>query len=187
MIRILTACAVTALLVAAPGWAQQTGTGNPAGASPGVPQKAPGMPAMNQPNDADALFLRAIANGGRAEIMFAQLAEQRTQVTAIRQFAQRMVQDHTKANNRLLELARQAGLPVPEELDRDHRTERASIEGLSGAAFDNAYIETLPIVMQHLTLAQALAAETTGAATREMAPSREGTGQAGSSGAAPAR
>src|SRR3954469_9167900 len=218
MIRVLTACAVTALLVAAPAWAQQTGAGNPAGASPGVPQKAPGTPAMNQPNDADAIFVRAIAIGGRAEVIFAQLAEQRTQVTAIRQFAQRMVQDHTKANNRLIELARQAGLPIPEELDQDHRTERTSIEGLSGTAFDNAYIrgqitdhqqavqllefeivsgqdralkqfafETLPIVMQHLTSAQALAAEITGAATREMTPPREGTGQAGSGGTAPAR
>jgi len=218
MIRVLTVCAVMALLVASPAWAQQAGTGNPAGASPGTPQKPPGTPAMNQPNDADATFVRAIAIGGRAEIAFAQLAEQRTQVPGIRQFAQLMVQDHTKANNRLMELARPAGLPIPEELDQDHRTERASIEGLSGAAFDNAYlrgqitdhqqsvqllefeigsgqdralkqfaVETLPIVMRHLTLAQALAAETTGAATRELPSSRERTGPAGSGGAAPAR
>jgi putative membrane protein len=222
MIRTLTACAVTALLVVVPARAQQTAVGNPAGTTSGSPQKAPGMPAMNQPNDADRIFVHAIAIGGRAEIMFAQLAGQRTHVAAIRQFAQRMVQDHTKASNQLMELARSAGLPIPEGLDQDYRTEHAAIDNLNGAAFDDAYIrgqitdhqqavqllefeigsgqdpalkqfavETLPIVMHHLNMAQVVAAETMGVATRDMPNERvrhrESAPSAGNGGAAPAR
>jgi putative membrane protein len=222
MIRTLTACAVTALLVAAPAWAQQTGVSNPAGTPPGTPQSAPGVPAASQPNDADRIFVHAIAIGNRAEIVFARLADQHTQVAAIRQFAQLMVEDHTKAGNRLVELARPAGLPIPEGVDQDHRTQQAAIERLNGTVFDDAYIrgqitdhqqavqllefeidsgqdpalkqfavETLPIFMHHLELAQALAAETMGVATRDgpsgMGPHRDTAAPARDGGAAPTK
>ncbi|HYZ62531.1 MAG TPA: DUF4142 domain-containing protein [Acetobacteraceae bacterium] len=222
MIRTLTACAVTALLAAAPTWAQQTGAPNPAGAPPGPPDRAAGAPAANQPNDADRIFVNAIALGNRAEIAFAELANQRTQVAGIQQFARRMVQDHTRAGDRLQQVARPAGLPLPGELDQDRRTQQAALERLNGAAFNSAYIrgqiadhqqavqllefeigsgqdpalkqfavETLPVVMTHLELAQALAAETLGAATRDVASDtgtrRQNAPPARSGGAPPAR
>ena len=65
--RLPTAAPLIAFLaIAAPSLAQQPGTGNPATMAPGTPQSAPGMPAANQPNQNDRLFVYEATIGGTA-------------------------------------------------------------------------------------------------------------------------
>lgn len=205
--RLLTLMPLAALLLAMPAAAQtgspagtssQTGVGNPTTMPPGTPQAAPGVAAPHQPNQADRTFIREAAIGGMAEVDFAKLAEQKGQSDAVKRFAQRMIQDHTKANDQLAALANAANVPMPNTLDEEHRSMRAALEKASGASFDRAYIQgqmadhaktaqlfeyeigsgqdaglktfaadTLPVVLQHLQLAQGIAAEMTGAMSQD--------------------
>ena len=122
---------------ALPGFAQ---IGNPAGMAPGTPQSGPGVPAPHTANTTDRLFAHIATIGGLAEVELAMSAEQRSQNGAVKAFAQHMIQDHRKANERLANLAKQAGIVLPEELDPEHKGMRTTLEQLSGPQFDVAYM-----------------------------------------------
>ena len=101
----------------------------------------PGVPAPNHANTQDRLFALLLAAGGAAEVDFGRLAEGKAQNEAVKQFARRMVQDHTKANGELSSLANAAQIPLPGELDPDQKDMRAKLESLSGAVFDLTYMQ----------------------------------------------
>lgn len=169
-----------------------------AAASPTGASAQTAMGAQRQPNDADRNFIREAAIGGMAEVDLARLAEQKSESDEVKRFAQRMIQDHTKANDRLAVLADAVNVPIPKTLDAEHRAMRAALEKASGAGFDRAYIQgqmadhgttaqlfeyeigsgqdaelktfagdTLPVVFQHLQLAQSIAADMTGAMSQD--------------------
>jgi putative membrane protein len=137
--RLFAATSLLALIAAEPALSQ-TGTGNPATMAPGTPQSAPGTPAPNQPNENDRLFVYVATIGGRAEVEFGQLAEQKGRAQAVKEFAHQMAADHGQANQQLAQLAQAANLPQPGDLDEEHKTMRAMLDKLSGAEFDLAYI-----------------------------------------------
>ena len=79
---------------------------------PGTQSRA-GAPAANQPNLADRNFAHAAAAGGLAEVELGRLADHNGQSQDTRQFGQRTVNDHSKANEQLKELAAAAQYSVP--------------------------------------------------------------------------
>jgi putative membrane protein len=125
--------ATLALPLAAVTHAQQ---GNPAGATPAseAPASAP------QANPQDRLFVLLAGQGGLAEVELARLADTKAQSPAVKQFAQRMLQEHGAANSQLASAARQAGLVPPTRPSADHEAMRSQLSGLSGRAFDEAYL-----------------------------------------------
>ncbi|MGZ8269169.1 MAG: DUF4142 domain-containing protein [Burkholderiales bacterium] len=130
--------AAGAFLVSSPALAQ---FGNPAGMDPATPVGAPGKPAPHHPNTQDKLFVYLMVVGGMAEVSAGQLAGTRAQNPAVGRFARMMVDDHSKSNDRLGSLAKQAGIPLPKDLDPDHKAMAAHLESLSGAQFDLAYMQ----------------------------------------------
>jgi putative membrane protein len=138
--RILATLSLLALTAAAPSLAQQTGTGNPAATTPGTPQSAPGMPAANQPNQNDRLFVQEATIGGKAEVELGQLAEQKGRAQAVKDFGRQMISDHGKANQQLAQLVQAANITQPRDLDEEHKAMRAQLDKLSGAEFDLAYM-----------------------------------------------
>jgi putative membrane protein len=137
MRHLMTVSACAAVL-AGPVWAQ---TGNPAGMLPGSPRVAPGTPALHQPNPQDRLFVDQASIGGMAEVELGRLAERKGESAAVKEFARRMVQDHTKANEELMSLARQADTPPAGSLDAEHQGVRANLEKLGGRQFNLAYVD----------------------------------------------
>jgi putative membrane protein len=129
--------AAAAILMAAPVPAQ---IGNPAGVEAGTQQAVPGTPAPHETNNTDQLFARLAAIGGKAEVDLGQLAQQKGTDPAVKEFARMMVQDHSKANDKLMELASAANIPLPTGFDPDHQALRDKHEKLSGADFDVAYM-----------------------------------------------
>jgi putative membrane protein len=131
------------IIVAAVAWAMPAAAqlGNPGFVMPGTPQNAPGVPAPNHANTQDRLFAILLAAGGAAEVDFGRLAEGKSQNEAVKEFARRMVQDHTKANGELASLANAAQVPLPGELDPDQKEMRAKLEGMTGAVFDLTYMQ----------------------------------------------
>ena len=151
--RFLATVSIFSLLAAATALAQ-TGTGNPAAMAPGTPQSTPGMPAPNQPNQADRLFVQVATIGGNAEVTFGQLAEQKGGSPAIRDFGHQMAVDHGKANQQLMQLAKAANLPQPSEPDEEHKAMRSQLDQSGGADFDFTYIRSQ--VADHQKTAQLL-------------------------------
>lgn len=92
---------------------------------------------------ADRTFIRKAAEGGMAEVQLGQLAADHASSQDVKQFGQRMVDDHTKANDQLKQLAGQKGVPIPEKLSAKDAATKARLEKLSGAAFDHAYMQDM--------------------------------------------
>lgn len=126
------------LIVATPAFAQQTG--NPGVMSPDTPQ-ANTLPA-DHPNTPDQLFTRQALIGGQSEVTLAKLAASRAQSAEVKEFAKRMIDDHGKANEALLRIAKanRADMPKSSDVDQDEKTTREVLERLHGADFDIAYM-----------------------------------------------
>jgi putative membrane protein len=134
MKSLIISAAVAALLAAAPAMAQSTNSGN---MNPGSAAK-PGSAAAT---GGDARFIAEAARGNEAEIELGQLAQQKAQSPEVKSLAQRLVTDHTRANQQLKQLAQKEGVSVPAGLDKDQKDLRARLEKLNGAAFDRAFVD----------------------------------------------
>src|SRR5437868_7682224 len=96
----------------------------------------------------DKMFVEKAAVGGMFEVKSSQLAQQMAGSTAVKQFAARMVTDHTKANQELMALARQKSWRLPTALDQKHQEKLDQLrKGEGGGAgapsdrFDRAYMD----------------------------------------------
>jgi putative membrane protein len=107
-----------------------------------------------QPNNSDRVFVHAAAIGGMAEVELGNLAQQKAQSEAVKDFGRRMVEDHGKANDRLISIAKDAGIVAPDELDQEHKAMRERLQALNGTEFDLAYLQGQ--VIDHQKTAQLL-------------------------------
>lgn len=89
----------------------------------------------------DSLFVREIAIGGLSELKSAELAKTKSSSADVKSFADRMVEDHTKANEELEQLAKEKGIAVPTAIDNTHQAKLDELSKLSGPAFDKAYVK----------------------------------------------
>jgi putative membrane protein len=98
-------------------------------------------PTMAAVSSADKKFATDAAQGGLAEVELGQLALQKGTSPQVKQFAQRMVTDHTQANNELMQLGKSQNLDLPAQVDAKHKSEMERLRGMSGTAFDTAYAQ----------------------------------------------
>jgi putative membrane protein len=87
----------------------------------------------------DQAFVMDTAMDGMVEVELGRWAKQKGTTDAVKQFGQRMVDDHTKANDELKTLASSKGITLPTQIDEKHRKDMTKITSLSGASFDRAY------------------------------------------------
>ena len=90
---------------------------------------------------ADRTFAEKAAAGGVAEVEGGKMAEQRAANDKVRQFGSRMVQDHSKANEELKQIAAGKGLQLPSAPGAQSQEMMAKMQKLSGAEFDRAYMD----------------------------------------------
>ena len=88
---------------------------------------------------ADEEFAKKAAQGGMAEVKLGQLAEEKASNEKVKSFAQKMVEDHGKANDKLKEVASKENINLPSDLDSKDEATYESLSKLSGPAFDRAY------------------------------------------------
>jgi putative membrane protein len=137
--------------------------------------------------EADQTFVEKVAQDNIAEVDLGELAKERAQSEEVKQFAQRMIDDHGKANEQLEEIAKNKGAVIPTEAGEEHSKVRAELADLEGEEFDQKYMaamaedhqkavdlfqkqaeegqdaelksfaeQTLPIIKEHLTMAQSM-------------------------------
>ncbi len=90
---------------------------------------------------ADRQFVMKAAQGGQAEVELGQLAQQKAQDPKVKEFAQRMVNDHGQANQKLQSLASSKSINLPSQPDKKEKAEKDRLSKLSGEQFDRAYME----------------------------------------------
>jgi putative membrane protein len=88
-------------------------------------------------------FATKAAEGGMAEVEMAQLANDHASNADVKDFAQRMITDHTKANDELKELATKKGWTLPASTDAATKAKEKKLSALNGAAFDRAYMSAM--------------------------------------------
>lgn len=91
----------------------------------------------------DQKFLMDAAMGGLMEVELGRWAAQVGTSPEVKQFGQRMIDDHSKANTELAQLATSKGVTVPTQLDEKHQREVSKIARLKGEAFDRAYSKAM--------------------------------------------
>jgi putative membrane protein len=136
----------------------------------------------------DKKFVEKAAMGGKAEVELGNLALQKASDSKVKQFAQKMVDDHTQANQKLQQVAEQEHMTLPSSMEPDAQKAQERLSKLSGDEFDKAYMHhqlkdhqkdvaefqkeassgkdpavksfaqsTLPILQEHLRLAEQIA------------------------------
>jgi putative membrane protein len=114
--------------------------GNPAGMSPDTPGKEMAQPAPEGSNTQDKLFVRQAAVGGRAEVELGKIAQKKASTDSVRQFAQHMVDAHSKNSQQLMRAGKGLNPERPNDLDAEHLRIRDELNRKSGKDFDVAYI-----------------------------------------------
>ncbi len=92
---------------------------------------------------ADLAFLNNAGPGGEAEVELGRLAAKRAESKEVRQFAQQMVEDHSKAGAKLKELAHQKNVTLPPGVMPKSKQTMEKLTKLQGAEFDRAYVQTM--------------------------------------------
>ena len=115
------------------------------------------MPAFAKAaTDDDKKFLATATQSDQNEIALSQLAQQKATNPAVKAFADKMVDEHTKMTASMKPFADDWGLTPPSGPDSDHQSELNKLQGMSGNDFDKEYISDM--VTDH---AKALRAFTT--------------------------
>lgn len=108
----------------------------------------PPKPAMSDKGDAiatggDVDFMNGAAAGGMAEVELGKLAGAKAQNAEVKAFAQKMVEDHSKAGEELKQLAAQKKVPLPPDVLPSHKEVMAKLSKLNGADFDKEYVKAM--------------------------------------------
>jgi len=144
----MVAAAGAILLSATMGLAQMSqqpngAAGQTAGQNPAMDSQMNGMNAPGQPSVMDKMFVRKALQGGMAEVQLGQLTLQKSNNDQVKQFAQRMIDDHTKLGEQMKPVAQQLGISEPNGISKKDRAAMAKLQTLSGPAYDEAYIKDM--------------------------------------------
>lgn len=88
----------------------------------------------------DQEFMNKAAQGGMAEVMLGQTASSKGTSPDVKNFGNRMVSDHGKANDELKQLAQTKGVTLPTDVDVESKKMADKLSKLSGKDFDKEYM-----------------------------------------------
>jgi putative membrane protein len=85
--------------------------------------------------------MKEAASAGMMEVELGRVAATRAANPRVKEFGQRMVDDHSKADDKLKQIASSKGVALPTELDKSTQREFDKLSKLSGADFDREYMK----------------------------------------------
>jgi len=91
----------------------------------------------------DTMFMKKAARANLAEVELGRLAVQKATNADVKKFGQRMIDDHTKADDQLKKVAADEHVTLPETMSASDKTTKESLEKLSGEEFDHAYMSDM--------------------------------------------
>jgi putative membrane protein len=109
-------------------------------ATPALAQNAPPAGHQSPVSAAAKRFVDTAAMTDMFEIQAGQLAQQKSQTPAYKDFAQMTIDDHTKTTGQIKSMLPQLpGVQPPQQLDATHRAALDKLNGVEGAAFERMY------------------------------------------------
>jgi putative membrane protein len=91
----------------------------------------------------DQHFMKEAAAGGMAEVEMGQMAADKASSPEVKEFGQRMVKDHSQANDQLKQIAMQKGVTLPSSPSAKDEMTKKRLSKMSGEAFDQAYMSDM--------------------------------------------
>jgi putative membrane protein len=89
----------------------------------------------------DAHFVKEASQGGLMEVRLGQTAKDHASSPDVKNYGEMLVKDHTKANEKLSQLASEKGVNLAKEVEPKHTDMIKDMEAKNGADFDRAFIE----------------------------------------------
>lgn len=108
----------------------QQNAGGPAAAQAG---------GQNQLANADQSFVKDAAQAGLMEVKMGQMAKDMGQSAEVKQFGERLVKDHTKANEQLMSIAAKKGMTLAKDMEHKHQSMMDELRNKQGAEFDKEF------------------------------------------------
>lgn len=147
--------ASAAFFLMQPVFAQAPGGAGAAGQGPATPSTFPGQgpaPAVGGPQATagpaaqpqkvdDKKFAKDAALGAMTNVELAKMAVQKAASPEVKQYGQKVVDEQTKANQQLKEVATKENISVPDALDTKQQSRIDKLSKLSGPNFDKAYLK----------------------------------------------
>jgi len=143
IILLLTAGILTALGSACGAESGNSSTANSAPIVKTDPAKPPSDKGDMVVTGGDLAFMNDAAPGGMAEVELGKLAASKAQNAEVKSFAQKMVEDHSKAGEELKQLAAQKKVMLPPDVLPKHKEIMDKLSKLSGADFDKEYVAAM--------------------------------------------
>ena len=114
---------------------------NNPGRSPNSP--AGGQTSPNSLSSRDRTFVMQAGQLSMMEVDLGRLAVERGSSAGVKQYGQQMVEEHTRANQELMQLAMQKKVELPSEMSTQNTALIDRLSGLSGRRFDTAYKQAM--------------------------------------------
>jgi putative membrane protein len=92
---------------------------------------------------ADRHFIQRAAEGNQAEVELGKLATEKGSSQDVKQFGQKMVDDHSKAKQELQQIASEKHVRLPDGLSAKNLGTKTHLQKLSGKQFDQAYMHNM--------------------------------------------
>lgn len=94
---------------------------------------------------ADAAFMKQAAENGHTEVEGSKLAQGKATNPKVKAFAEKMIEDHTKANAELSTLAASKGVELPAEPSMMQKGKLKLLSTADGANFDKKYADEVGV------------------------------------------
>jgi putative membrane protein len=92
---------------------------------------------------ADKSFVKDAASGGMMEVELGQVAVQNAVSQDVKDFGQRMVTDHGKANDELKSIVATKDIQLPTQMERKDKAAFEKLSKVSGNDFDKKYMQAM--------------------------------------------
>ena len=126
---------VLAMCLATSASAQMSGKTNSGGGD--------GKMKMSGMANADAKFMMMAATSDMNEISLSNMALQKSSDDSVKQFAQTMLDDHTRASDQLKTVAMSKSVVLPASADAKHQAMMTKLQSMSGEMFDRMFVKTM--------------------------------------------
>lgn len=94
-------------------------------------------------SSSDRSFVNEAAKGGLFEVELGKVAQDKAAKGEVKSFAERMVKDHSAANDELQQVAQSLDVKLPQSLDAKQRKTIDRLNKLHGGEFDRAYMKEM--------------------------------------------
>lgn len=114
-----------------------------------LPTSTPSDRVMNDTSmsgvlsDDDRKFAEKAARGGLMEVALGKLAQERATHADVKAFGQRMVTDHTKANEELMALLKRKNISIDASYHNDQQKMIDKLTDKTGSDFDKDYVDAM--------------------------------------------